>query len=78
MKLQVTKRNRKYLHLGFAIEFIILTVAIISNAHATPTNNENVNKFCAYVVGIPYASDNFTDEEWTRFEYCRNTLVEND
>ena len=78
MKLQVTKRNRKFLHLGFAIEFIILTVAIISNAHATPTNNENVNKFCAYVVGIQYGSDNFTDEEWTRFQYCTNALESND
>ena len=71
MKLPVTKRNRKFLNITFAIEFIILTLAIIATAKA----NENVNQFCAYVVGIPYASDNFTDEEWKRFEYCRNTLT---
>jgi hypothetical protein len=78
MKLQVTQRNRKYLHLGFAIEFIILIVAIISNAHATPTNNENINKFCAYVVGIEYGSDNFTDKEYERFLYCTQALESND
>lgn len=32
-------------------------------------NPEN-QKFCAEVVGIPYASDNFTDEEWRRFQQC--------
>ena len=72
MKLQVTKSNRKWLHLGFAVEFILLGV-FMSSANAT-SYEESVNRFCAYVVGIPYASDNFTDEEWKRFEYCRNTL----
>lgn len=73
MKLQVTKRNRNFLNITFVIEFVILTVAIIATAKA----NENVNQFCAHVVGIPYASDNFTDEEWKRFEYCRETLNQN-
>lgn len=44
---------------------------------ATPTQIENqikVDKFCAYVVGIPYASDNFTDEEWERFKVCRSVI----
>ena len=36
--------------------------------------SERVNMFCAEVVGIPYASDNFTDEEWNRFVYCREGL----
>jgi hypothetical protein len=72
--MKVTKRNRKFLNIAFLIEFIVLTVAIIVTAKASPTNNENINKFCAYVVGIPYASDNFTDEEWTRFQYCTHTL----
>jgi hypothetical protein len=39
------------------------------------SQSEEINKFCAYVVGIPYASDNFTDEEWQRFVYCREHLV---
>jgi hypothetical protein len=30
----------------------------------------NVNRFCAAVVNIPYASDNFSDEEWQKFQNC--------
>ena len=45
----------------------------MSSANAT-TYEESVNQFCAYVVGIPYASDNFTDDEWKRFKFCRDTL----
>jgi hypothetical protein len=30
----------------------------------------NVNRFCADIVNIPYASDNFTDEEWEQFKTC--------
>jgi sarcosine oxidase delta subunit len=41
---------------------------------ASSNQSEVINKFCAYVVGIPYASDNFTDEEWNRFVYCRENL----
>jgi hypothetical protein len=36
--------------------------------------SEQINMFCSYVVGIPYASDNFTDEEWERFKFCRDNL----
>lgn len=50
------------------IEF--LTAAIISSSN----RSEDINKFCVYVVGIPYASDNFTDEEWERFKYCRENF----
>jgi hypothetical protein len=35
---------------------------------------EKVNRSCSYIVGIPYASDNFTDEEWKRFELCRKLI----
>ena len=73
MNLKLTKSNRKYLHLGFALEFLILGFFLINTSKAT-TYEESVNRFCAKVVGIPYASDNFTDEEWERFKYCRNTL----
>ena len=34
----------------------------------------NVNRVCASIVNIPYASDNFTDEEWKKFEGCRDYL----
>ena len=73
MNLKLTKSNRKYLHLGFAIEFIIIGLLLTTASKAT-TYEESVNQFCAYVVGIPYASDNFTDDEWKRFKFCRDTL----
>lgn len=50
------------------IEF--LAAAIVN----TSQQSEYINKFCAYVVGIPYASDNFTNEEWNRFVFCREHL----
>ncbi len=36
--------------------------------------SEAKNRFCADVVGIPYASDNFSYEEWERFVYCRESI----
>jgi hypothetical protein len=30
----------------------------------------NINRVCAAIVQIPYASDNFTDEEWEQFKTC--------
>lgn len=48
---------------------------IASALIASSNQSEQVNKFCAYVVGIPYASDSFSDEEWQRFQYCRDTLT---
>lgn len=43
-------------------------------ATAPMDRSEQINQFCSYVVGIPYASDNFTDEEWQRFVFCREHL----
>jgi hypothetical protein len=34
----------------------------------------NINKFCADFVGIPYASDNFSDGEWEEFKECIELL----
>ena len=65
---------KPFLNITFAVELLVLTCLATVAVNAQPNNNENVNKFCAYVVGIPYASDNFTDEEWERFKYCRDTL----
>lgn len=48
----------------------ILASAIITSS----AQSEQINKFCSYVVGIPYASDNFSDEEWERFVFCRENL----
>jgi hypothetical protein len=65
---------KPFLNITFAVELLVLTCLATVAVNAQSNNNENVNKFCAYVVGIPYASDNFTDEEWERFKYCRDTL----
>lgn len=48
---------------------------LLASAVITASNrSEDINRFCSYVVGIPYASDNFTDDEWARFVYCREQL----
>jgi hypothetical protein len=51
---------------------LILSTMIVS----TQMSSESINRFCAYVVDIPYASDDFTQEEWERFTYCRENLIE--
>jgi hypothetical protein len=50
----------------------ILLASVIASAPVD--KSEEINRFCAYVVGIPYASDNFNDEEWERFKFCREHL----
>jgi hypothetical protein len=30
----------------------------------------NTNRLCAVIVGIPYASDNFSDNEFEEFKKC--------
>jgi hypothetical protein len=30
----------------------------------------NINRVCAAIVQIPYASDNFTDKEFEQFKTC--------
>jgi hypothetical protein len=53
----------------------MIEILLASAIATTPMDkSEQINRFCAYVVGIPYASDNFTDEEWERFKFCRNHL----
>ena len=34
----------------------------------------NLDRVCAAIVDIPYASDNFTDAEWEDFKECRDYL----
>jgi len=50
-----------------------IVLASVLQAHSFK-DPEYVNKMCSYLVGIPYASDNFTDEEWERFKVCRKVL----
>jgi len=72
--MKLTKQNRKYLHLGFALEFILLSFFLVQQSKAQ-SQEQIISQFCAKVVGIPYQSDNFTDEEWERFKYCKTTLT---
>jgi hypothetical protein len=58
------------------IELLLASTLSVSQAHAIQ-RQEDVNRVCAYLVDIPYQSDNFTDSEWTRFKYCRELLSEN-
>ena len=55
---------------------MIIMIGLLASAAVayTQDNSEHINKFCSYVVGIPYASDNFSDEEWGRFVFCRDNL----
>jgi hypothetical protein len=55
---------------GEPVMLELLASALIASSQ----QSEEINRFCAYVVGIPYASDNFTDEEWGRFVFCREHL----
>lgn len=38
----------------------------------------NVNRVCAAIVNIPYASDNFSDLEWQQFLDCKSYLKQFD
>ena len=49
--------------------FITLSAVPVS---AQEVYSINVNRLCADIVEIPYASDNFTDEEWEQFKNCVN------
>ena len=62
-------------HSILMIEFILASVLSNAQAHVFQ-NQEQVNRVCAYIVGIPYASDNFSDEEWERFKLCRELISE--
>jgi hypothetical protein len=51
---------------------LLLPVIIFSTlpVSAQEVYNININRACASIVGIPYASDNFTDLEWQQFKDC--------
>lgn len=58
------------------IEFLASTIIANKQAHAIQSA-EDINKVCSYIVGIPYASDNFDDSEWKRFQLCRKLINNN-
>lgn len=52
-----------------------LLIALALILASTPSYSKelyriNINKVCAAIVGIPYASDNFSDKEWEQFKDC--------
>jgi hypothetical protein len=56
----------------------IIPLLVVPFIFSAPANAEmitiNVNRVCAAIVNIPYASDNFTDKEWEQFKDCRKYL----
>lgn len=54
----------------------MIELALIASLN-TAQIEEKVNRTCAYIVGIPYASDNFDDSEWERFVLCRKLIKDN-
>ena len=51
---------------------ILLTTLLLlpTSVSAKEVYSININKVCASIVNIPYASDNFTDLEWQQFNNC--------
>lgn len=49
---------------------LALLVLLPTTVSAQEVYSINVNKMCAAIIGIPYASDNFTDKEWEEFKEC--------
>jgi hypothetical protein len=43
---------------------------LMSPVRAQEIYSININRVCAAIVDIPYASDNFSDEEWEQFKNC--------
>ena len=52
----------------------MIEVLLASTLSYSPAKEEKINQQCSYIVGIPYASDNFTDEEWKRFQLCKKLV----
>ena len=53
-------------------KLIALLLLFPTSASAQEVYSINVNRLCAEIVGIPYASDNFSDEDWQQFKSCVN------
>jgi hypothetical protein len=49
------------------LPFIVFSTLPVS---AQEVYSININRVCAAIVQIPYASDNFTDDEWDQFKTC--------
>lgn len=54
------------------MKVLILSLALLTSlpAQSQEIVTFNSNRVCADLIGIPYASDNFSDEEWEKFQSC--------
>jgi hypothetical protein len=57
-------------------KLLLLLLLFITPVSAQEIYSINASYFCADIVNIPYASDNFTDEEWEQFKECLLLLKE--
>ena len=57
-----------------------MPVAAVANPMSwnliTTQQQESINRMCSAHVGIPYASDTFTDDEWNKFTLCREAMAD--
>lgn len=54
-------------------EKLLFTLILILSsvpAYSQEIYSININKVCSEIVGIPYASDDFSDLEWQQFKDC--------
>jgi hypothetical protein len=50
---------------------LLATVLLLpTSVSAQEIYSINTNRLCATIVGIPYASDNFSDKEFEEFKKC--------
>ena len=59
-----------------AFTFLQLPSYQYNMKHNTVHVPESVARYCASAVGIPYASDNFSPQEWERFKDCTYLQME--
>jgi len=57
----------------------VLLLSVSAPALATPTvfDQEWVGRYCAEQAGLPYGTDNFSDEQWDAFVDCRISFEKN-
>jgi len=60
------------------IAFLAATTILQYPTHSYQLEHmpESVARYCASAVGIPYASDNFSPQEWERFKDCTYLQME--
>ena len=49
---------------------LLLPLLFVTPVSAQEVYFINTNRLCATIVGIPYASDNFSDKEFEEFKKC--------